>query len=82
MWYKNRQQIQKHSIYTHIFFFIFWQQLVDGISKQGCVALGILTDALHQLRVLLGDIVQLHKERHLLPVSQRHLHIRDNYKCS
>lgn len=64
--------------HTHISFFVLWQQLVDGVSKYGRVAFGVLTDALHQLQVLLGDVVQLHTERHLLPVSQRHLHTQDN----
>lgn len=60
--------------YTYIFFFVLWQQLVDGVSKQAGVAFCILTDALDQLGVFFSHIVQFHKDRHLLPVGQRHLH--------
>lgn len=60
---------------THISFFVLWQQLVDGVSKQTRIPLCILTDALHQLWVFFSQIVQFHKERHLLPVGQRHLNV-------
>ena len=52
---------------------VLWQQLVDGVGEQTHVALGVLTDALHQLGVLLGDVIQVHHQGHLLSVSQSHL---------
>jgi len=60
-------------MYTYISFFVLWQQLVDGVGQQASVALGILTDALNQLWVFLCHIIQVHKDGHLLSVSQRHL---------
>lgn len=58
---------------TYISFFILRKQLVDSIGKQPSISLGILTDALNELRVLLSHIVQFHIDRHLLPVCQCHL---------
>lgn len=69
----------KNCKYTHISFFVLWQQLVDGVREQTRVALCILTDALHQLWVFFSHIVQFHKERHLLPVGQRHLYMQTSY---
>lgn len=60
-------------MHTHVSFFVLWQQLVDGVGEQARVALGVLTDALDQLRVFFSHIVEIHKDGHLLPVGQGHL---------
>lgn len=52
---------------------VFWQQLMDSICKEACVALGILRDAFHQLWVLLCNVIQVHHQSHLFSVSQSHL---------
>lgn len=59
---------------TYVSLSVLWQQLMDTVCKQAGVSLGILTDALNQLRVLHGHIVQVHLQRHLLPVGQSHLY--------
>lgn len=63
----------KQCKHTYISFFVLRQQLMDRVSEQSRVALRVLTDALHQPWIFFSQIIQLHKERHLLPMGQCNL---------